>query len=300
MKTKNIYFAENKVKTKVEKTLSIAIIGETNSGKSTLLNAIVGKKVAIVTPKAQTTRTKIIGIKNIANTQLIFIDTPGVFRKIQKKGDELLLKLAIESLKSNQLVIFLVDATAESKQEFNANNKNILENFHKNQKVILIINKIDLINKNNQLPIIKKFADAFTFERVFCISALKKDGIEDLEKYLCEISPNAPHLYPEDQISNMPEKMFVNELTREKLMISLEKELPYSFKVETEKWEENAKALKIYQIIFVQNDNHRKIILGKNGSFIKQIGINARKELEEIFEKKVSLFLFVKIRKEEF
>jgi len=284
-----------------QKCLSVAIIGETNSGKSTLINHIIGKKVAIVTPKAQTTRNRIVGIKNIDNTQLILVDTPGIFREVKRKGDEALLEIAWQNLNEAEVSILLIDILSEQRETFGSNNRKILDRLSKNpnKKIILVLNKIDLLDKATLLPIIKKFVDAFNFNKVFCVSALKGDGVQDLENYLVSIAPKEPHHYIDDEISDMPERLFASEITREKLMLNLKQELPYSFKVEVEKWEETPKQLKIYQVIFVGNDNHKKIILGSNGEMIKTIGIQSRLELEAIFEKKVSLFLHLKVRPKE-
>jgi len=277
----------------------IALLGAPNAGKSTLMNNLVGNKVSIITPKVQTTRTRISGITNIDNTQLIFIDTPGIF-KPQKTLDKAMVRAAWNSAEDVDFTCVLVDAKKGLTQEVEM----ILNGLAKYPSPkILLINKIDIIKKDKLLELASRLHEKCDFEQSFMISAKKGDGVDDLKKFLVKNVKEGEWMYPEDQISDIPTRLFVAEITREKLMLKLGQELPYRTMVETESFEEKEPSkknkngeIKINQVIYVESENHKKIVVGKGGSTIKEIGEKSRKELEWLFEKKVHLFLFVKVQ----
>ncbi|MDN5248142.1 MAG: GTPase Era [Wolbachia endosymbiont of Tyrophagus putrescentiae] len=277
---------------KKQKCLFVTIAGLPNAGKSTLLNSIIGKKIAIVTPKAQTTRTQIRGIATYGDAQIVFTDSPGIFTA-KTKLEKALVKSAWSAIKSDDVILLLVDVSnyLQSKEKIKA----ILTKLRR--RCILIINKIDLIKRPELKIAYECLSSLYKFEKIFIISALKNDGLFDLMNYLSEIAPVGPWLYPENQEVGSSNDFLSAEITREKLFLNLREELPYSTAVITEQFEEKEdKSLVIKQVIFVLRENHKKIILGKNGSSIKKINIEARSELEQMFGQKVHLFLFVKVR----
>jgi GTP-binding protein Era len=272
----------------------VSIIGAPNAGKSTLLNKIVGTKVSIVTSKVQTTRTTVKGIVVNGQSQIIFIDTPGVFEP-KKRLERAMVSLARESTIEADLVLLLVDIS--KKNVVSSVKKTIEHVLDKNVKVMLVLNKIDKVNNQKLLSLSKEINDLYDFERTFMISALKEDGVSDLLNIVSDYMPSGPWFYPEDQISDMPMRLLAAEITREKLFQKLHQEIPYGLTVETESWEEfDNGSIKIDQVIIVGKNSHKPIVLGKKGSMIKQVGQLSRAELEDMLETRVHLKLFVKVR----
>ncbi len=271
----------------------IALIGAPNAGKSTLVNQLVGSKVSIVTHKVQTTRALVRGIVIHEQTQMVLVDTPGIF-KPKRRLDRAMVTTAWGGAKDADLVLVLIDVEQGIDEEAEA----ILGSLHeKKRKVILVLNKVDRIEAPKLLELAQKANEKVNFDKTFMISALKGYGCKDLLKYLADNLPEGPWYYPEDQISDMPMRMLAAEITREKLYLRLHNELPYSSHIETESWEEKPDgSVRIQQVIYVERDSQKKIVLGHEGQAIKSIGQAARKELMEILEQKVHLFLFVKVR----
>jgi GTP-binding protein Era len=271
----------------------IALIGAPNAGKSTLVNQLVGSKVSIVTHKVQTTRALVRGIVIHEQTQMVLVDTPGIF-KPKRRLDRAMVTTAWGGAKDADLILVLIDVEQGIDEEAEA----ILGSLHeKKRKVILVLNKVDRIEAPKLLELAQKANEKVNFDKTFMISALKGYGCKDLSKYLADNLPEGPWYYPEDQISDMPMRMLAAEITREKLYLRLHNELPYSSTIETESWEEKPDgSVRIQQVIYVERDSQKKIVLGHEGQAIKSIGQAARKELMEILEQKVHLFLFVKVR----
>ena len=271
----------------------VAILGAPNVGKSTLLNRIVGVKVSIVSPKVQTTRTRVLGIALEGDAQLIFIDTPGIFQP-KRRLDRAMVAAAWGGAGDADHVILLVDA----QRGLNPDTRAIIDRLKEQdgRTVDLVINKIDLIDKQKLLALVQKLSAEGVFDETFMISAVKGDGVDDLVAYLTAKMPASPWLFPEDQISDMPMRLLAAEITREKLYLKLHQELPYATTVETETWEEKEDgSVRIEQIIYVERESQRSIILGKGGKMIKLIGVESRHDLSEILDTNVHLFLFVKI-----
>ncbi|MBZ9600577.1 GTPase Era [Phyllobacterium chamaecytisi] len=271
----------------------IALIGAPNAGKSTLVNQLVGSKVSIVTHKVQTTRALVRGIVIHEQTQMVLVDTPGIF-KPKRRLDRAMVTTAWGGAKDADLILVLIDVEQGIDEEAEA----ILGSLHeKKRKVILVLNKVDRIEAPKLLELAQKANEMVNFDKTFMISALKGYGCKDLLKYLADNLPEGPWYYPEDQISDMPMRMLAAEITREKLYLRLHNELPYSSHIETESWEEKKDgSVRIQQVIYVERDSQKKIVLGHEGQAIKAIGQAARKELMEILDQKVHLFLFVKVR----
>ena len=271
----------------------VSVIGAPNVGKSTLINYLVGTKVSIVSPKVQTTRTQILGICIADNSQIVFIDTPGIFEP-KRRLDRAMVAAAWNGTKDADLVLLLIDA----KRGIDRNTRQIITQLTKNSgRVVLAFNKIDLINKRDLLSMTSKVQNLKAFEHIFMISAILGDGIDDLLERLKSLIPTGPWLFPADQVSDTPEHLLAAEITREKLYLELHRELPYAATVETESWENKPDgSIRIGQIIYVERDTQKSIVLGKAGRQIKQIGADSRRELEIILGKTVHLFLFVKVR----
>ncbi|UGY08114.1 GTPase Era [Phyllobacterium pellucidum] len=271
----------------------VALIGAPNAGKSTLVNQLVGSKVSIVTHKVQTTRALVRGIVIHGPTQMVLVDTPGIF-KPKRRLDRAMVTTAWGGAKDADLILVLIDAELGINEEAEA----ILDSLHeKKRKVILVLNKVDRIEPPKLLELAQAANDKVKFDKTFMISALKGYGCKDLVQYLADNLPEGPWYYPEDQISDMPMRVLAAEITREKLYLRLHNELPYSSTIETESWEEKPDgSVRISQVIYVERDSQKKIVLGHKGEAIKSIGQAARKELMEILEQKVHLFLFVKVR----
>lgn len=271
----------------------VAVIGAPNAGKSTLTNQIVGAKVSIVTPKVQTTRGRVTAIAMIEQTQLIFVDTPGIFAP-KRRLERAMVEAAWTGARDADQVVALIDA----KQGLDRQARAILEALAPlKARKVLALNKVDLVKP----PALLKLAEAANglgdFEATFMISALEGDGVADLAADLAKHAPEGPWLYPEDQLADMPERLLAAEVTREKLFLQLQQELPYALTVETESWEERDDGgVKINQVIYVGRDSQKAIVLGHHGKRIKQIGQAAREELADFLGRPVHLFLFVKVR----
>jgi GTP-binding protein Era len=270
-----------------------ALIGAPNAGKSTLLNALVGSKVSIVSRKVQTTRSIVRGIVIEGPAQIVFVDTPGIF-KPKRRLDRAMVTSAWGGAGDADAVALLVDARKGLDEESEA----ILAKLHElRQPKILILNKIDLIERPKLLALAADLNARLSFADTFMVSALTGDGLPKLKSQLGAMMPEGPWLYPEDQISDAPLRLLAAEITREKIFERLHEELPYQSTVETDQWQERPDgSVRIEQTIFVERDSQRKIVLGKGGQTIKAIGQAARKEIAEIAEAPVHLFLFVKVR----
>ncbi|WP_407174874.1 GTPase Era [Bradyrhizobium sp. STM 3562] len=271
----------------------VALIGAPNVGKSTLVNALVGSKVTIVSRKVQTTRALIRGIVIEGQSQIILVDTPGIFSP-KRRLDRAMVSTAWSGAHDADLVCVLLDA----KLGIDAEADGILNRLAGvEHDKILVLNKIDLVPREKLLALAKAANDRLAFARTFMISALSGSGVADLRHALAEMVPAGPFLYPEDQMSDAPLRHLAAEITREKIFQQLHQELPYQSTVETESWKERKdKSVRIEQTIFVEREGQRKIVLGKGGATIKSIGAEARKEIAEILGVPVHLFLFVKVR----
>jgi len=274
----------------------VALIGAPNAGKSTLLNAMIGSKIAIVTPKVQTTRTRVLGIAIEGASQIIFVDTPGIFNP-KRRLDRAMVAAAWASVGNADEVVLLVDSAHGVSQDVTRIVEGLKELGPAAKNVMLALNKVDAVEHTKLLKLSADLNEVFPFRETFMISALTGDGVEDLKRHLAERLPEGPWLYPEDQLADIPQRMLAAEITREKLFLKLRQELPYAATVETESWKEQKDgSLRLDQVIYVQRQGHKGIILGKGGAMIKSIGADARAELEQIFDCKVHLFLFVKVR----
>jgi len=271
----------------------IALIGAPNAGKSTLINALVGSKVAIVTPKVQTTRALLRGIAMAGSSQLVLIDTPGIFAP-RRRLDRAMVTTAWSGAHDADIVAVLIDAKKGLDDEAEALLKKLDE---VRQPKALILNKVDLVEKASLLALAQAANEAAKFETTFMISATKGDGVADVRQWLAARAPVGPWHYPADEVSDAPVRHLAAEITREKLFLKLHQELPYQSTVETESWTERKDgSVRVEQTIYVERESQRKIVLGKAGQTIKAIGESARRELVDILEKKVHLFLFVKVR----
>ena len=273
----------------------VSIVGLTNVGKSTLMNALVGTKISIVSHKVQTTRQRVLGICIRNNAQIIFMDTPGYF-KPQKRLDRAMVSAALAAPKDGDMTFVLVDPLKNNFEE----HLELIEkvSFHGDRPVALVINKIDLVPRAELLNTIEAFTKNKDFAKVFLISALKGEGLDELLDYAAETLPEGVWLYPEDQITDMPVRLLAAEITREKIYKYLHQELPYAIHVETEQWEnfENGD-VKISQIIHVARDSQKGIVLGKGGQQVKKIGEEARRDISEMMDKKAHLKIHVRVTK---
>ncbi len=271
----------------------IAVLGAPNVGKSTLVNRMVGAKVSIVSPKVQTTRARVMGIAIRGDAQLVFIDTPGIFEP-RRRLDRAMVAAAWGGASASDMRLFLVDAD----KGIDSNTRKIIESLKKQgTRCHLVINKVDKVKKPALLELTTRLLEADIFDETFMISALSGDGVDVLGDYLAKNVEEGPWHFPEDQMSDMTERLLAAEITREKLYLELHQELPYAATVETETWTEKPDgSVRIEQVIFVERDSQKAIVLGKRGAQIKVIGERSRKELEEIFGRRVHLFLFVKVR----
>jgi GTP-binding protein Era len=270
-----------------------AIIGAPNAGKSTLVNQLTGSKVSIVSHKVQTTRARIRAIAMEGNAQIVLVDTPGIF-KPKRTLDRAMVSNAWGGAGDADAVVLLVDGRPGLTEEA----KEIIAHLsHTKTKAVLVINKIDLMSRERLMQVAAEFIAAYPFEQTFMVSALNGSGTQDLLRYLASKMPESPWLYPADQVADVQLRFMAAEMTREVIYERLHEELPYSSTVETETWEEMKDgSVKIGQIIFVQRDSQKAIVLGKGGQTIKLLGQMARKEMEAQFGRKVHLFLFVKVR----
>lgn len=269
-----------------------AIIGMPNVGKSTLLNAIAGQKIAIISDKPQTTRNKILAIYTTDTEQIVFTDTPGIHKPHNKLG-EFMVNAANESMKDTDVLIFVVDAT----KKIQDTEREIAKNIGKTGlPCILVINKVDLVKKENLLPLIANYSCLHEFESIVPMSAKNKDGIGLLIEDIREHIPEGPEFYDEDMVTDQPEKQIAAEIIREKMLWLLDKEVPHGIAIEITKMQEKEKITNIYATIFCEKATHKGIIIGKGGEMLKKIGSMARGDIEKMLDKKVYLELWVKVK----
>src|SRR5215471_11214448 len=276
----------------------VSIIGRPNAGKSTLLNALVGEKLAIVTHKPQTTRNRIQGIVNVRNKrgkvtdQVVFIDTPGV-HKPDSPLSRRMMKEVYDALEGRDLVLLIVDVT----QKFGSGDQFVLDLLKKVESpVFLLLNKIDLIDKRKLLSIISEYSQRYDFKEIIPISATKKDGLERLIEIVVSALPTGPRFFPEDQITDQPERFLVSEIIREKVLIAAAQEVPYATAVVVEQFEESEKLVRIAATIYCERQGQKAILIGQRGAMLKRIGTSARMDIERLLGTKAFLELFVKVR----
>jgi len=271
----------------------VSIIGRPNVGKSTLLNSLLGEKIAIVSPKPQTTRNRIVGIKTTPDAQIIFMDTPG-FHRPQHKLSEAMVRAARESLDEVDLILFMVEPHMPAQAE-----KMIIDSLRNIRiPVFLLINKIDTVKKGELLPAMEQFKDLHPFAEIIPMSAIKNDGVDLLMEKIVHSMPNGPRYYPDDLVTDQLERFMASEIIREKIMELTEQEIPHSVAVDVLKWSEREDGLiSISCNIYVERDGQKAIIIGKNGSMLKSIGSKARIDIENLLHTKVFLELWVKVKK---
>lgn len=280
----------------------VAVVGAPNVGKSTLVNRFVGAKVSIVSPKVQTTRTRVMGVYMLGSVQLVFIDTPGIFQP-RRRLDRAMVAAAWGGAVDADLVLVLVD----SAKGVDRDTRRIIDRIKGGKgrerardqlrSIVLVLNKVDLVQKPKLLTLAAGLSEEGVFSDTFMISAETGDGVADLLAFLAARAPEGPWHFPADQVSDMPNRLLAAEITREKLYLQLHQELPYAATVETERWEEQDDgSVRINQVIYVERPNQKGIVLGRSGERIKALGEAARAELEQIFARRVHLFLFVKVR----
>ncbi len=272
----------------------VALIGAPNAGKSTLLNRLIGAKVSIVSPKVQTTRRRVLGVAMRGTAQVVFVDTPGIFAP-KRRLDRAMVAAAWSGAGDADRIVLLVDA---AKKKIDGDTRAIIEGLKKSGRTaICAINKVDAVPHEKLLAIAAELSALFPFEHIFMISAETGDGVEDLMNEVVAHLPEGPHHFPDDQLTDLPVRLLASEVTREHLFRQLHEEVPYALTVETEAWEEfKDGSAKVSQVIYVARDNQKAIVLGKGGSRIKQVREAAQRELEGMLERKVHLFLFVKVR----
>ncbi len=270
----------------------VALIGAPNAGKSTLLNALVGEKVAIVTPKVQTTRMRLKGIAMHGNCQIVFVDTPGIFAP-RRRLDRAMVAAAWEGAQDADEVVLVIDA----ERGIDARLRVILDGLRREgRRTVVALNKIDRVKKPALLELARALDETGLAKRIFMISALKGDGVHDLKEWLAAHLPEGPWLYPPDQVTDIANRVMAAEITREKIYLRLHEELPYQITVETEGWEERDDgSVAIRQVVHVMRESQKKIVIGRGGRMLKEIGRAARLEMEEIFGRRVHLFLFVRV-----
>ena len=272
----------------------VALVGAPNAGKSTLLNTLVGQKLSIVSPKVQTTRRRVLGIATAGTSQLIFVDTPGIFAP-RRRLERAMVAAAWQGAADADLVVVLVDVSAGKVDD--DTEALIARLKDEGRRAILALNKIDLIRRDRLLALAERLNRDDAFTETFMISALTGNGVDDLRALLARRLPSGPWHFPEDQLSDMPMRLLAAEITREKLFLQLYQELPYSATVETETWEEFTDgSVKISQVNFVERDSQRAIVVGKGGQRIRALGEASRRELETMMDQRVHLKLFVKVR----
>lgn len=271
------------------------IIGAPNAGKSTLINSMVGEKVSIVSSKVQTTRTRVLGIVMENDVQIIFMDTPGLFKPGNDRMEKAIVAAAWQGLSESDLVLFVVDSVKGMSRPV----RTIMDRLKNvtGKKYILVLNKVDDIARPKLLELATMMNQAMEFEATFMVSARENDGVSDIVKYVAKRMPEGPYHYPPDQMSDMPMRLLSAEITREKLFRAIHDEIPYDLTVETENWEEfDDGSVKIDQVVFIAREGQKKIILGKGGEMIGKIGTQARVEIEEIMGRRAHLKIFVKVR----
>jgi len=270
----------------------VNIIGNPNVGKSTLMNSLVGEKLSIITSKAQTTRHRILGIVNGEDFQLVLSDTPGIIKPNYKLQASMMdfVKTAIDDA---DIIVYMIEAGESTLKDEDLYNKIKSSNI----PILLIINKIDLSNQQNIEEQVEKWKDILPDAEIFPISALEKFQVENLLERLIELLPECPPYFPKDQMTDKPERFFVNEIVREKILLNYKKEIPYSVEVLTEEFKEDENIIRIRSIIMVERDSQKGIIIGHKGEALKKVGIQARKDLEAFFGKQIHIELFVKVNK---
>lgn len=277
----------------MKKTYSgfIAIIGPTNAGKSTLLNQIMGRKVSIVSHKVQTTRTRLRAIKMVGDKQLIFVDTPGVF-KPARRLDRAMVSAAMSAMDEADAVLLLIDAQKGITQTV----RDLVEKIKDHSNLFVALNKVDAISKTDLLPMVAQLTNMASFNEIFMISALKNDGVNQMLQALANVIPESPYLFDATDASDVPDMLYLSELTREKIYKYIHQELPYHINVVTEKVEtDNEGVLEIYQKIVVKNQAHKKIVIGRNGEQLKKIGTAARLDIQNQWGVNARLHLFVRV-----
>jgi len=272
----------------------VALLGAPNAGKSTLMNALVGAKVSIVTHKVQTTRTRIRGIAISGQSQIVFVDTPGIFEP-KRRLERAMVAAAWGGADSADELVLIYDAQRTRRD---ANTQRIIDGLRqRNAKACLVLNKVDLVKRERLLALAAAFDEEGLFSRIFMISATEGDGVADLMAHLAAAMPVGPWHYPEDQLSDLSERLLAAEITREKLFLSLHQELPYALTVETESWEDfEDGSARLQQVIYVARDSHKAICLGKKGATIKAVREAAQHDMTQLMGRKVHLFLFVKVK----
>jgi GTP-binding protein Era len=270
----------------------IALVGAPNAGKSTLLNQLIGAKVSIVSPKVQTTRSRILGIAIDGSAQLIFTDTPGIFAP-KRRLERAMVAAAWLGAEDADVVVVVVDAA----RGLDDDSRRIIDGLKRaGRRAVLALDKVDLVAPPTLLPLADRLRREDLFDAVFMISGLTGDGVDDLRRHLAEALPPGPWLYPEDQLTDLPQRLIAAETTREQVFLQLHQELPYATMVETDSWEEREDgSVRIAQTIHVQRASQKAIVLGKGGHQIKEIGARARAELERMLGRRVHLFLFVRV-----
>jgi GTP-binding protein Era len=285
----------------------VAVLGAPNAGKSTFVNQMVGAKVSIVTHKVQTTRARVRGVAMHDETQIVYVDTPGIFKA--KRGlDRAMVSAAWDAVSGADIILLLVDAPAylatmtdqpsPAAVKAAEDTDRVIEGLqHAGQKAVLVLNKIDRMPRPPLLHLAQTLNEGGAFSDTFMISAKKARGTEDLQNWLVERMPEGPHLYPDDQLSDINDRMMAAEVTREKLFLRLHEELPYSLTVETDMWDRTSRGeLRLEQTIYVDRDSQKKLVLGHKGRTIASVGKSAREEMQELFGETVHLFLYVKVR----
>ena len=272
----------------------VSIVGLPNAGKSTLLNNFVGEKISIVTHKVQTTRSRVRGVSMVGDTQIVYIDTPGIFKA--KRGlERSMVDAAWSSVKDSDVVVIVIDAYRGVDDKVK---RLLLEVNERNCKTILALNKVDKVKRELLLSLTAELSSISEYGEVFMVSASKGDGIEDLQDYIATLMLPGPWLYPRDQLSDLPERLIASETTREKAYLFLHQELPYSLSVFTEEWKVlRDTSIRLRQVIYVERDTQKAIVLGKSGQTIKKIRISSQKEMSNLFETFVHLFIEVKVRR---
>lgn len=271
----------------------VAIIGRPNVGKSTLLNCLIGEKVSITSPKPQTTRWQILGIKTLAHAQIIYMDTPGMHREEKRAMNRYMNRIASAVIEDADVIVFMIDATS-----WRSEDELVLNKLQKTEKpVILVVNKIDLLaDKAELLPTIEKLKDKFNFTHIIPISAMDAENTQHLEDEIAKLLPEGPQLFPEDQVTDKGVRFQIAEIVREKLIQATEEELPYTTTVEIEQFEQGEKLTEIGVVIWVERQGQKIIIIGKKGAKLKKVGIQARREIEKLLGAKVFLRLWVKVK----
>ena len=268
----------------------VSISGRPNVGKSTFLNAVLGQKLAIVTSRPQTTRNRIMGIKNLPEAQVVFLDTPGIHTPRHSLGSHM-VKEARQAIHDVDAVLYMVEPTLPHRDDLK-----ILKTLKGEDKpVVLLVNKLDTVKKLELLPIIQAFSEAYDFHEIVPVSALRGIGLEEALGVIVGLIPEGPRLFPEDMLTDSAERFIVSEMVREKVMASTRKEVPHAVAVEVKRWEENDRLISIGADIYVEKDGQKGIIIGKRGAMLKEIGTAARRDIEVLLGTKVFLELFVKV-----